>query len=299
MNCIKKILFSIVAVCLLMASANITEVLASTLSVKNNKTLTSKFNVYDEVVVGKGATLKLADRVGEPVGIEIKKKLVVKNGGKITGNGLLIFGRKAYSEGIDLYYIHDGKYKILPGGMSPKVAADNAADYRPEFRYDSKVKGYVLQGELKGGDPFAPELNVCEANVCVGETFKLSLSDLKKDVKWSSSDKTIAKVSAKGVVTAITTGTVTITAKYAGEKYTCTIYSVEKGLSPQTLYMNTGEEFSIQLNGYKVKSVKSSDTSIATVSKKKLKVSAKGSGTCTIIVKATDGSEHTCEVVVV
>ena len=56
-NCLKLIsvffiFISIVAVCLLMASANITEVLASTLSVKNNKTLTSKFNVYDEVVVG-------------------------------------------------------------------------------------------------------------------------------------------------------------------------------------------------------------------------------------------------------
>ncbi len=50
----------------------------------------------------------------------------------------------------------------------------------------------------------------------------------KKKIKWSSSNSKIAKVSSKGVVTAISAGKVKIYAKMAGKKYKCSVTVVKK-----------------------------------------------------------------------
>ena len=65
-------------------------------------------------------------------------------------------------------------------------------------------------------------LNVKKSELTCGFTLKLKLSG-KGKTKWSSSDKSIAKVSSKGVVTAKKPGKVKITAKRNGKKYTCTV----------------------------------------------------------------------------
>ena len=65
--------------------------------------------------------------------------------------------------------------------------------------------------------------------VTTGETYTLKLlnKDGKtispKSIKWSSSSKKIATINSKGVVNAVKSGTVTITAKYKSKKYTCKI----------------------------------------------------------------------------
>ena len=57
----------------------------------------------------------------------------------------------------------------------------------------------------------------------VGGTFKLKVKGTKKKVKWSSSNKKIATVSAYGKVTALKKGKCEITAKVGKKEYTCII----------------------------------------------------------------------------
>ena len=67
------------------------------------------------------------------------------------------------------------------------------------------------------------QLNKKKVTLIVGEKTKLKLKNNKKKVKWSSSKRTVAIVSSKGVVTAKKKGTATITAKAGKKKYTCKV----------------------------------------------------------------------------
>ncbi len=57
----------------------------------------------------------------------------------------------------------------------------------------------------------------------VGKTATLKLKNNKKKVKWSSSNKKVARVSAKGKVKGLKKGKATITAKVGKKKYKCKV----------------------------------------------------------------------------
>ena len=57
----------------------------------------------------------------------------------------------------------------------------------------------------------------------VGQKVTLKISGKSSGIKWKSSKKTVASVSAKGVVTAKKAGTATITGKVGGTSYKCKI----------------------------------------------------------------------------
>lgn len=269
----------------------------SDLQVFANKTLTSKFNKYDKVTVKNGVTLTLAERAGEPVGLEITKKLVVEEGAKITGYGLLIFDKNATYEGIDLYYKYKDQFCKIPRGMSFVNLGDDADDYKPNFEFNKQKGIYVLMGEFNGGDPFELVLNRNQIDLVEGGKFKLSLSGIKKGVTFKSDNKEIVLVSKKGVIKAKQVGEVTVTAKYEGKEYKCEVRVVNKGLSSNQLFMNKGEEFILQFNGAKVKKVESSNQNVAKISKK-LVVSAFGEGECTLYVYDSEGNMYSCKVCV-
>ena len=67
------------------------------------------------------------------------------------------------------------------------------------------------------------KLNKTKLNLTVGSTYKLKLSGKKGKIKWTSSKKKIASVSAKGVVKAKKTGKTTVTALMKGKKYKCKV----------------------------------------------------------------------------
>ena len=81
-------------------------------------------------------------------------------------------------------------------------------------------------------------LNRSKKNISVGNTFKLVASFVPKDasvqlLKWSSSNKSIAKVSKEGLVTAVKPGTCEITAKSVegGKTAKCVINVIPKAIA--------------------------------------------------------------------
>ena len=67
------------------------------------------------------------------------------------------------------------------------------------------------------------KISQTKKTVRAGQRFTLKVTGTTKKVTWSSSDKTIASVSAKGYVWAKKAGNVTITAKVASKKLQCKI----------------------------------------------------------------------------
>lgn len=69
----------------------------------------------------------------------------------------------------------------------------------------------------------APKLSLSKKSVKAGTSFALKLNGTKRTAKWYTSNKKIATVSAKGVVKALKTGKVNITAKLGGKSYVCKV----------------------------------------------------------------------------
>lgn len=67
------------------------------------------------------------------------------------------------------------------------------------------------------------KLNKTKKTICVGDTYRLKLKNSTGKVKWSSTDTTVAKVSSKGLVTAVGEGSCKIKAKNNGKNYYCKI----------------------------------------------------------------------------
>ena len=67
------------------------------------------------------------------------------------------------------------------------------------------------------------KLNKTKLSMNVGKTATLKLKNNKKKVKWSSSNKKVARVSAKGKVKGLKKGKATITAKVGKKKYKCKV----------------------------------------------------------------------------
>lgn len=65
-------------------------------------------------------------------------------------------------------------------------------------------------------------LNKTNDKVAIGKTIQLTLNSLAK-CTWTSSNKSIAKVNSKGIVTGVKKGTAKITAELYGERFICTI----------------------------------------------------------------------------
>ena len=68
-----------------------------------------------------------------------------------------------------------------------------------------------------------PTISASSAILYVGDTKQLTVKNAVGTVKWSSSDTTVAEVSAKGLVTAAGAGSATVTAAASGLKLTCRI----------------------------------------------------------------------------
>lgn len=126
-----------------------------------------------------------------------------------------------------------------------------------------------------------------------------------QEVKWESSDPSIAKVSKKGKVTGLDNGNVTITARSVEnpsvrKKWNITVYSrpvkkIKLSASAKTLYLDVRKTVQVvadvsPVDACDILTWKSSNKKIASVSKSGF-VTAKRPGTVTITASAADGSK--------
>ena len=158
------------------------------------------------------------------------------------------------------------------------------------------------------------ELNKSSATIEVGDTLNLTATiypsnATDKSVTWSSSNTSVATVS-NGLVTAISTGTSTITVKTSNNKTAACCVTVKNEeilptaiyLSKSTVELNEGESITLTTtllpNNATNKVVEwiVLDTSIATVNNGI--ITAKSEGETTLIATTVNGLTSTCSIVV-
>lgn len=149
------------------------------------------------------------------------------------------------------------------------------------------------------------KLSKTKAVVVKGKTIRLKATVTpKQSIKWSSENKKIATVNKNGKVTGKKGGTTKIIATAKdGTKATCkvTVATVKLNASSMPLQVGTSTKAlkvaSKTVKKDKVKAWKSSDSSIASVSKSG-KVTAKKTGKATLTVTMKSGAKATCKVTV-
>lgn len=141
------------------------------------------------------------------------------------------------------------------------------------------------------------KINKTKEIVYVGSSVTLKITGTSKKVTWSTSNAKVATVSKKGKVTAKKAGTATITAKVAGEKYKCKITVKKPAISASKKTIHVNSTYTLKLIGTSIKSVKSSNDKIATVSKKGV-VTGKKAGKVTITLTGKDGKKYKCKITV-
>lgn len=146
------------------------------------------------------------------------------------------------------------------------------------------------------GDPLS--LSASEVTLEAYDDYQLSVEGVTGEVAWSSSDESIATVSADGVVSCLgKTGDVTITADADGRSGSCAVRVVDSGLTPrlmgeaQTAYVNgiTVPDVYIRYNdreytNFKISTVTVADPSLATEEDGGIRGIAEGETTVEITV---------------
>ena len=156
----------------------------------------------------------------------------------------------------------------------------------------------------------AAKLNKKSISLNVGKTYTLKATGTKGKITWTSSKKSVATVSSKGIVKAKKKGTAVITAKYRkNKKLTCkvTVKQPVKSikLNKTSATLKKGSSLTLKAAvapssaNNKAVTWSSSNKKVATVSSKGV-VKTVGNGTATITVKAKDGSgkKATCKITV-
>lgn len=116
----------------------------------------------------------------------------------------------------------------------------------------------------------AAKLSKSKASVTVGKTVKLSVKNATKKVKWSTSNKKIAKVSktsgkkkATAVIKGVKAGTATITAKVGNKKLKCKVTVKAAATNISSVSVDTYDSTALVLKLKKATALNASDVKVA------------------------------------
>lgn len=84
------------------------------------------------------------------------------------------------------------------------------------------VSGYMAEAEAA-----TVKISKSKVTMEIATTTTLKVTGTKSKVTWKTSDKKVASVNSKGVVTAQSVGTAKITATVSKKKYTCTVTVID------------------------------------------------------------------------
>ncbi len=151
----------------------------------------------------------------------------------------------------------------------------------------------VTASAARGG----AKISARKAAICVKQSMTLQVTGTKAKVRWSSSNKKVAKVNAKGKVTGVKAGTATIKATVNKKTYSCKVTVKSSGLDQTKVTLEVGKTAKIKLYGTKIKSVSSNKKAVAVISKKG-KITAKKAGSCVLTIVGKNGKKYKCKVTV-
>ncbi len=146
------------------------------------------------------------------------------------------------------------------------------------------VSDYALTVEAKAKKP---KLSKAKITLSTGETFKLTVKNASGKFKFSSSNKKVASVDKKGVITAKKNGSTKITAKVGKKKLTCKVSVKKMSIDKKSLSVAAGSTATVTLKN--AKNVEwSSNSGIVTVSGNDSSATIKGvkEGKATVSAKA-------------
>ena len=142
------------------------------------------------------------------------------------------------------------------------------------------------------------KLNKSKVTIYTGKSTTLKVIGTSKKIKWKSGNKKIAIVSSKGKVTAKKKGNVKIIAKIGKKKYTCKVTVKSPYINTKSKQLYISDTFQLKVIGTTIKSAKSSNNSIATVTPKG-KVTALKEGSSTITLTGKNKKSYTCNITVI
>lgn len=99
------------------------------------------------------------------------------------------------------------------------------------------------------------KLNQTSATLYENDSLQLKVEGTKKKVTWKTSDKAVATVNSKGLVTAVKAGKATITAKVGKKSYKCSIVVNARSLDRTDILLNVGNTYDLELTGVNSKDV--------------------------------------------
>lgn len=202
-------------------------------------------------------------------------------------------------------------------GTTTKVTANKVGTSTVTVKTDT---GLTAQCILTIEDSAIPvvsiSLNKTQETLKVGQTSQLTTlinptnATYGTAITYSSSNSAIASVSTSGLITAVSVGTATITAKSANNQIAqCVVTIQSTGIPVTSILLNTNNKvmninetyqltattYPLNANVNKSLTWKSSDDTIATISNTGL-ITAKKEGTATITVQNSDGIFNNCQV---
>lgn len=142
----------------------------------------------------------------------------------------MISGNRTYQKKVTL---PAGEYGVIIESEGDDDYYDDDY-YDDDEYYDADISNECRYSVILSGE-YIPELSTNKITLEEGKSKTLQVNNFRENIKWNSSNKSVAAVSGKGVVKAKKAGKATITATCGKYKLSCKVTVTKKPVSYNTL----------------------------------------------------------------